>query len=166
MDFMHDTFFDDRKLRVLTVIDVFTRECLALKVRRSFRGEHVAEVLSDLVAHRGRPQTIQCDQGTEFTSMAPDHRAYRNQVGLAFSRPGKPGDNARNEAFNGLVRRECLSQHHFLDLREAAGVLNSWKEEYNRVRPHGSLGQLPPAHYRAGWSKKNDPETLANCSQI
>jgi putative transposase len=163
MDFMHDALFDGRTFRVLTVIDMFTRECLALKVRRSFRGEHVAGVLSNLVARRGKPQTIQCDQGTEFTSMALDHWAYWNQVGLAFSRPGKPGDNARNEAFNGLVRRECLTHHYFLDLREAAGVLHSWKEEYNNVRPHGSLGQLPPAHYRADWSKKNDPERLTKC---
>jgi putative transposase len=125
MDFMHDMFFDGRKLWVLTVINVFTRECLALKVRQSFRGEHVAEVLSDLVARRGKPQTIQCDQGTEFTSMALDHWAYWNQIGLSFSRPGRPGDNARNEAFNGLVRRECLWQHYFLDRSEAAGVLDS-----------------------------------------
>ena len=163
MDFMHDTLCDGRTMRVLTVIDVFTRECLALKVRQSFRGEHVAEVLSDLVAVRGRPQTIQCDQGTEFTSMALDHWAYWNKVGLSFSRPGRPGDNARNEAFNGLVRRECLTHHYFLDLNEAAGVLDSWKEEYNKVRPHGSLGQLAPARYGADWSKKNDPERLAKC---
>ena len=162
MDFMHDTFSDGRKLRVLTVIDVFTRECLALKVRRSFRGEHVAEVLSGLVAHHGKPETIQCDQGTEFTSMAMDHWAWWNKVGLVFSRPGKPGDNARNEAFNGLVRRECLTLHYFLDLKEAEDVLRSWKEEYNNVRPHGSLGQLAPVHYRAGWNNENDSERLAN----
>ena len=102
-------------------------------------------------------------QAEAGTPMAMDHWAYWNQIGLSFSRPGKPGDNARNEAFNGLVRRECLTHHYFLDLREAVRVLNSWKEEYNNVRPHGSLGQLPPAHYRAYWSKKNDPERLANC---
>ena len=76
---------------------------------------------------------------------------------------GKPTDNARNEAFNGLVRRECLSQHYFLDLNEAAAVLESWKEEYNKVRPHGSLGQLTSAYYEAGWSKTNDPERLERC---
>jgi putative transposase len=95
--------------------------------------------------------------------MALDHWAYWNKVGLSFSRPGRPGDNARNEAFNGLVRRECLTHHYFLDLNEAAGVLDSWKEEYNKVRPHGSLGQLAPARYGADWSKKNDPERLAKC---
>jgi putative transposase len=163
MDFMHDTLFDGRSLRVLTVIDMFTRECLALEVRGSFRGEGVAMVLSALIARRCKPQMIQCDQGTEFTSMALDRWAYWNRVGLSFSRPGKPGDNARNEAFNGLVRRECLSQHYFLDLNEAAAVLDSWKEEYNKVRPHGSLGQLTPACYVAGWNETNDPERLAKC---
>ena len=67
--------------------------------------------------------------GTEFTSMVMDHWAWWNKVGLVFSRPGRPGDNARNEAFNGLVRRECLTLHYFLDLKEAEGVLRSWKEE-------------------------------------
>jgi putative transposase len=163
MDFMHDTLFDGRSIRVLTVIDMFTRECLALEVRRGFRGEHVAAVLSELVARHGKPRTIQCDQGTEFTSITLDHWAYWNKVGLSFSRPGRPGDNARNEAFNGVVRRECLSHHYFLDLNEAAGVLHSWKEEYNKVRPHGSLGQSTPACYEAGWSKTNDPEGLQKC---
>lgn len=162
MDFMHDTFFDGRKLRVLTVIDVFTRECLALEAGRGFTGENVAEILRGLVARHGKPQTIQCDQGTEFTSLALDRWAYWNQVDLSFSRPGTPGDNARNEAFNGLVRRECLTQHYFLDLKEAARVLHSWKEEYNNDRPHGSLGQIPPAHYRAGWATTNDLERPLN----
>ena len=163
MDFMHDTLFDGRSIRVLTVIDVFKRECLALEARRSFRGEDVAKVLSELVGRHGRPQTIQCDQSTEFTSMALDRWAYWNEVGLSFSRPGRPGDNARNEAFNGLVRRECLSHHYFLDFDEAAAVLKSWKEKYNKVRPHGSLGQLTPARYGAGRSRTTDPERLQKC---
>jgi putative transposase len=109
MDFMHDTLADGGKLRVLTVVDVFTRECLALEGRTSFRGEHVANVLSQLRSTRGLPEVIQCDQGTEFTSLAMDHWAYWNRVRLDFSRRGRPGDNAINEAFNGTVRRECLS---------------------------------------------------------
>ena len=97
------------------------------------------------------------------SSDSADHRAYWNRVGISFSRAGKPGDNARNEAFNGLVRRECLSRHYFLDLKEASAVLEPWKEEYNKVRPHGSLGQLTPACYGAGWTETNDPERLARC---
>ena len=91
MGFMHDTLFDGRSMRVLTVMDMFTRECRALEVRGSFRGENMAQVLTGLVARSGRPRTIQCDQGTEFTSMALDHWAYWNRVGISFSRPGKPG---------------------------------------------------------------------------
>jgi putative transposase len=162
MDFMHDALFDGRTFRVLTVIDVFTRECLALEVRRSFKGEDVARVLSNIIACRGKPKTIQCDQGTEFTSMAMDHWAYWNKIGLWFSRPGKPGDNARCEAFNSLVRRECLTLHYFLDIKDAGAVLRSWKEEYNKDRPHGSLDQLAPALYRAGWIKGNDPKRPAS----
>jgi putative transposase len=163
MDFMHDEFLDGRKMRVLTVIDVFTRECLALEALRTFRGTDVAAILSDLVERHGKPGTIQCDQGTEFTSMAMDHWAYWNKVGLDFSRPGTPGDNARNEAFNGTVRRECLSQHYFLDITEASGVLDSWRNEYNNDRPHGSLEHISPACFRAGWSYKDDPARAEKC---
>jgi putative transposase len=79
--------------------------------------------------------------------MAMDHWAYWNQVQLDFSRPGKPGDNAVNEAFNGNLRRECLSQHYFFDLSEARRILESWRNEYNNDRPHGSLGQISPAQF-------------------
>ena len=153
MDFMHDELADGGKFRVLTVIDVFTRECLALHVGRSLRGADVATVLDGLVAHRGKPRSIQCDQGTEFTSLAMDHWGYWNKVGLDFSRRGQPGDNARNEAFNSLVRRECLTHHYFLGLEEASEVLESWKEDYNNERPHGSLGQIPPTEYRSAWTE-------------
>ncbi len=162
MDFMHDSLADGTKMRVLTVIDLFTRECLALEARERFRGTDVATVLSELVARHGKPKTIQCDQGTEFTSMAMDHWAYWNRVGLDFSRPGRPGDNARNEAFNSVVRRECLTLHYFLGIREAQSRLSSWQTEYNNERPHGSLGQIPPAEYRAGLTKVEDPRMLAN----
>lgn len=162
MDFMHDALASGEKLRVLTVVDVFTRECLALEARRSFRGEDVVEVLDRLRAFPGLPRTIQCDQGTEFTSKAIDHWAWRNQVQIDFSRPGKPGDNAINEAFNGSVRRECLSQHYFMDLSEARRELRQWRDEYNNDRPHGSLAQVPPAHFRAGWNPIEAPSELQN----
>jgi putative transposase len=151
MDFMHDRLADGRLLRVLTVIDVFTREALAVEARPSFRGHDVADVLSRLRPGRGLPEVIQCDQGTEFTSMAMDHWAYWNQVRLDFSRPGTPGDNAINEAFNGSVRRECLSQHYFLSITDARKTLENWRIDYNNERPHSSLDQVPPARFRADW---------------
>ena len=147
---------------MLTVIDVFTRECLALVAKKQFRGEDVANILTDLTSERGRPRMIQCDQGTEFTSIAMDHWAYWNKVRLDFSRPGKPGDNARNEAFNGTVRRECLTQHYFLNLEEAQRILDGWRFEYNNDRPHSSLNQVSPAQFRTGWNSMEDPSELKN----
>jgi putative transposase len=149
MDFVHDTLAGGEKIRVLTVIDGFTREALAVEARRSFRGEDVALVLQRLGLRGGLPLVIPCDQGTEFTSMAMDHWAYWNKVQIDFSRPGKPGDNAVNEAFNGNLRRECLSQHYFFDLPEARTILENWRNEYNNDRPHGSLGQISPSQFGA-----------------
>jgi putative transposase len=149
MDFVHDQTATGDRFRVLTIIDVFSRECLALEARPRFRGDDVAGVLSALLATRGRPVVIQCDQGTEFTSIALDAWAYWQHIPLDFSRRGRPGDNAINEAFNGSLRRECLSQHHFLSIADAQQRLNTWKDEYNNERPHSSLHDLAPAHFGA-----------------
>ncbi len=162
MDFMHDRLASGERIRVLTVVDVYTRECVALEARRSFKGCDVAQILSKLAMFEQLPKTIQCDQGTEFTSLAMDHWAWSNKVQLDFSRPATPGDNAINEAFNGSVRRECLSQHYFLNLNEAQHVLRHWRDEYNNDRPHGSLDQVPPAHFRAGWESIEAPDKLQN----
>jgi putative transposase len=156
MDFMHDTLAGGGQLRVLTAIDVHTWECLALVPGRSFSGTDVADVLSGVGAERGTlPQRIKVDNGTEFTSKSLDAWAYWNRLELDFSRPGKPGDNARIEAFNSIVRRECLSQHWFSDLEDARRILDAWRKEYNEVRPHGGLRREVPARYRAGTS--NNP---------
>ena len=116
MDFMQDMLADGRTVRIFTLVDVYTRECLALEAGVHFRGADVGDLLSSVIAVRGAPTIIQCDQGTEFTSMAVDQWAYWNHVQLDFSRRGRPGDNAVCEAFNGSVRRECLSQAYFLTL--------------------------------------------------
>lgn len=151
MDFVHDVLATGEKLRVLTLIDLYTRECLALPVRRGFRGEDVAAILSAVGTTRGAlPAVIQVDQGTEFTSTALDHWAYWNRVQLSFSRPGTPGDNAHCEAFNGSLRREVLSQQWFASIAEAQHVLEEWREEYNTERPHKSLANQPPARFASG----------------
>lgn len=150
MDFIHDTLAGGRTVRIFSVMDVHTRECLALAPRRSFRGVDVAGILSRLGDERALPKRISVDNGTEFTSKALDHWAYWNHVELDFSRPGKPTDNPHVEAFHGTLRRECLSQHWFLDLEDAKQTLEAWREDYNNHRPHSALGQLPPAHFRAG----------------
>lgn len=163
MDFMHDTLAGGSSIRVLTVIDLHTRECVALKAARTFRGADVGDTLDAAGRDRGGlPRRIRVDNGTEFTSKALDHWAYWSSVQLDFSRPGKPVDNAFIEAFNASLRRECLSQHWFLSLEDAQRTLDSWKEDYNNNRPHSSLGQLPPAEFRRGGFFVPSPERLQN----
>jgi len=170
MDFMSDALADGRKIRVLTVLDTFTRECVALEVGGTFGGADVARVLTREAVQRGVPAAIHVDNGTEFTSKVFDHWAYANKVRLDFSRPGKPTDNAFIESFNAQVRRECLSQHYFSSLIDARVVLDAWRDEYNNRRPHGSLGQRTPAEYRAEVDEAEAPEQLAlsepECSSV
>ena len=148
MDFMQDVLRTGAKVRVFTLIDVWRRECVALRVAAKFTGSDVAAILSDVHRERGAlPSVIQCDNGTEFTSTALDHWAYWNKVQLDFSRPGKPVDNSLCEAFNGSLRRECLSQHWFASLDEADTILRAWQLEYNNHRPHSSLGLESPARF-------------------
>jgi putative transposase len=117
----------------------------------------VATILTTLLAEHGRPAIVQCDQGTEFTSLAPDAWAYWQHIPLDFSRRGTPADNAVNEALNGSLRRECLSQHHFCSIEDAQRVLDRWQDEYNDERPHSSLHDLAPAHFRAAARFTSDP---------
>ena len=146
MDFMHDVLTTGARVRVFTLIDLWRRECVALRIALRFTGADVAAMLAEAgVEREGLPAVIQCDNGTEFTSVALDHWAYWNKVRLDFSRPGKPVDNSLCEAFNGTLRRECLSQHWFASIEEASTILKNWKLDYNNHRPHGSLGLHPPA---------------------
>jgi putative transposase len=147
MDFVTDQLYDGRKLRALTLVDVYTRECLAIWVDQGIRGDDVVRTLAAVVASRGKPQRIQVDNGPEFVSKALDHWAYEQRVELAFSRPGKPTDNAHIEAFNGRLRQECLNQHWFLSLADARNKIEVWRIAYNETRPHGSLGWATPAEF-------------------
>jgi putative transposase len=162
MDFMSDALASGQKPRVLTVVDAFTRECVALEVGTQFRGQDVARVLTRLGATRGLPTVIQCDNGTELTSRALDHWAWTSKVVLDFSRPGKPTDNATIESFNASVRRECLSEHYFSTLAEAGIVLGIFRDEYNNHRPHSSLGQKTPPRSAPGPGRTWAPERFLN----
>jgi putative transposase len=147
-----DIMADGRTVRILSVLDVHTRECVALQARQSFRGEDVGAVLSMVALTWPLPAVISVDQGTEFTSRALDHRAYHSAVQLDFSRPGKPTDNAHVETFHGSLRRECLSQHWWTDPAEVKRTLDAWRTDYNNVRPHSKLADQPPAlARRSGW---------------
>ena len=147
---MSDALADGRRIRVLTVLDTCTRECVALEAGQGFRGTDVASILTRIGLERGLPEMITVDNGTEFTSRALDQWAYRSTVQLDFSRPGKPTDNAHIESFNARVRRECLSQHWFVNLTDAQRTLQHWKNEYNHVRPHSALQDQVPAHFSGG----------------
>lgn len=144
MDFVHDRLEDGRKFRVLTLVDNCTRECLLLEADRSLTGKRVANCLTHVGRHRGLPQSIRVDNGSEFYSRAMDQWAYQNGVELAFIRPGKPVENGYIESFNGRFRDECLNVHLFFGLEDARGKLETWRIDYNTCRPHGSLGNKTP----------------------
>lgn len=157
MDFMSDQLVDGRRFRILTVLDVYTRECLALVAGQRFRGADVANILSRLVEERERPEYIHCDNGCEFTSKIMDQWAWLNDVRMDFSHPGKPTENAYIESFNGRVRQECLNLHWFTDMDEVQARLAVWRGEYNLQRPHSSLGNVSPTEYARSYRKKRKP---------
>ena len=149
MDFVTDQLVGGRYFRVFTVVDQFSRECVALHAGVSIRSKDIGEVLDAAIRRRSAPLSITCDNGTEFTSRYFDAWAYFRKIGLDFIRPGKPVENAFIESFNGRFRDECLNQDWFTDLADAQAALAAWKEDYNESRPHTSLGGLAPQEYVA-----------------
>jgi len=144
MDFVHDQLAAGNKIRVLTVVDLFSRFSPVIDPRFSYRAEDVVQTLERTCAMIGYPKSIRVDQGSEFVSRDLDLWAYTNGVTLDFSRPGKPTDNAFIEAFNGRFRVECLNAHWFMTLDDARTKLEDWRRYYNEERPHGAIGQRPP----------------------
>jgi len=147
MDFMSDALYDGQKIKLLTLVDNFTRESLAIEVAWRLGGQGVVAVLMEVVEKKGLPQSIRIDNGPEFTSKVLDQWAYLNGVELDFIRPGKPTDNALIEAFNGRFREECLNESWFLSLEDAKEKVEQWQQHYNQERPHGSLGNLSPVEF-------------------
>lgn len=149
MDFVADALFDGRRLRALTVVDNYAQECLAIDVGANLKGEDVVRALGRIVAVRGKPRTIETDNGSNFISKAMDRWAYEHGVELGFSHPGKPPDNARVESFNGRFLAECLNIHWFLSLANAQRKIEAWREY---ARPYSALGWTTPAEFasRAG----------------
>ena len=144
MDFVHDQLATGRKLRVLTIIDIFTRFSPAVDPRFSYKGEDVVATLERICRSTGYPQSIRVDQGSEFISRDLDLWAYQKGVVLDFSRPGKPTDNGFIESFNGKFRTECLNTHWFMSLDDARTKMEAWRRDYNEVRPHSAIGNKPP----------------------
>jgi len=147
LDFMADQLTDGRRFRVLTIVDVFTRESLAVEVGQSLKGTDVVEVLNQIRARRGAPKMLFCDNGSEFSSQIMDLWAYQNGVRIDFSRPGKPTDNAFIETFNKTLRVECLDTHWFATLEEAKEKIEAWRKGYNESRPHRALGERTPNEF-------------------
>ena len=147
MDFVTDQLANGRRFRALTVVDLYTRECLAIEVGHTLRAEDVVRTLEQLRFERGLPQRIYCDNGSEFVSGETDLWAYTNQVALDFSRRGKPTDNAVIESFNGRFRDECLNAHWFESIDDARAKIDAWRWDYNEHRPHRSLEGLTPREF-------------------
>jgi putative transposase len=151
LDFVSDTLAYGRRLKLLTVVDTFTRESPAIEVDTSISGERVARVLDRICAERGAvPEEIVMDNGPEMTSRALDQWAYERGVRLRFIAPGKPVENCFIESFNGRLRDECLNLHWFRNLAEARKIVEEWRLDYNQARPHSSLRGLTPEEYRLG----------------
>ena len=147
LDFLQDALASGRKLRVLSVIDVFTREALALEVDTSLPGSRVVRVLNRLLGARERPAQLVLDNGPELISRALEEWAHQHTVALHFIDPGKPIQNAHCESFHGRLRDECLNEHWFLSLGDARRIVEAWRQDYNAERPHSALGYRTPAEF-------------------
>ena len=160
MDFVADQLADGRKLRALTVVDVFTREAPCIRVGQKLRGEDVVDACNRLVAKRGAPARVFVDNGSEFSGRLMDLWAYHHGVQIDFSRPGKPTDNSFVESFNGSFRDECLNVHWLESLEEAREKIETWRIDYNDSRPHQGLKDMTPTEF-ALKSRSNEFEMVS-----
>ena len=161
LDFVSDALSDGRRFRTLNIVDDFAREALAIVVDTSTSGVRVARELSRLIEHRGKPDMIVSDNGTELTSHAILKWTKKTGVEWHYIAPGKPTQNAFVESFNGCFRDECLNEHLFDSLSHARSLIEAWRVDYNTVRPHTSLGGLAPLTYMRRLSRRR-PGDLRN----
>jgi putative transposase len=162
MDFVADQLADGSKFRSLTIVDVYTREALAIEVGPRLRSEHVVAALNRLAAQRGAPACLFVDNGSEFTGLLLDLWAYHHRTNIDFSRPGTPTDNSYIETFNGSFRDECLNVHWFATLTEAQATIEAWRKDYNESRPHMALGDMTPAAFARQSGDAGRKPTLQN----
>ena len=148
VDFLQDALASGRAIRLLSVIDVFTREALALEVDTSRPGARVVRVLDRLIGERGRPAQLVLDNGPELICSALERWAHERGIALHFIDPGKPVQNAHCESFHGRVRDECLNEHWFLGLADARRIVEAWRQDYNAERPHSALAYRTPQEFR------------------
>ena len=158
---MSDTLGSGRRIRVLTIVDHFSRVSPAIEVDTSLPGSRVIEVLERAIERSGVPQMLCVDNGPEFSGRVLDQWAHRKRVKLQFSRPGKPTDNAMIETFNAKVRVECLDQHWFTSVEDAANTLEEWRQDYNQHRPHSALKDQTPHEFEAAWHREKQQNKAA-----
>jgi len=144
-DFMSDRTHDGRPIKILTVIDEYSRECLAIVVERQIKSDDVLDCLTDLFIKHGSPEYLRSDNGAEFTANLVREWLHKLNIQTLYIEPGSPWENGYNESFNGKLRDELLNREVFYTLPEAKFLIERWRQEYNTVRPHSSLGYRPPA---------------------
>jgi putative transposase len=150
LDFMSDALSDGRRFRIFGVMDQCSRECLKLVADISIGGIRVARELDELISQRGKPLCIVSDNGTEFTSKAVLKWAVKQNVDWHYISPGKPSENGFTESLNGKIRDEFLNENWFLSLSEARELMEEWRNDYNKVRPHSSLKYQTPEEFKNG----------------
>ncbi|SLM63726.1 Mobile element protein [Dickeya aquatica] len=151
MDFVMDALASGRRIKCLTCVDDFTKECLTITAAFGISGVQVTRILDSIALFRGYPATIRTDQGPEFTCRALDQWAFEHGVELRLIQPGKPTQNGFIESFNGRFRDECLNEHWFSDILHARKIINDWRQDYNESRPHSSLNYQTPSEFAASW---------------
>ena len=159
MDFVMDALAHGRRIKCLTIVDDFTKECLDIPVAHGISGEQVVRTLECIAAFRGYPKAIRTDQGPEFTSKVLDQWAYEHGVELKLIQPGKPTQNGYIESFNGKFRDECLNEHWFRDLAHARELIGRWRVDYNECRPHSALGYQTPSEFAAAKRANTELQT-------
>lgn len=152
VDFVHDSLRHGRRIRMLSVVDEFTRECLAIHVDYSLKSYDVQQVLSELFSQRGAPCYLRSDNGSEFIERSLGNWLKTKGTDALFIEPGSPWQNGTCESFNGKLRDECLNTHWFQTLREARVLIEIWRKEYNGFRPHRSLGYQTPLEFARCWN--------------
>jgi putative transposase len=149
MDFMRDALANGRTIKVLPIVDEYTRKCFRIEVDTSINGARVVRVLDEIGQQEGLPEIIIIDNGPEFIGKALDAWAYARGIKLAFITPGRPVENAYIESFNGKFRDECLNEHWFMTLDNARKIIEEWRIDYNTKRPHSSLEYMTPEEFIA-----------------
>jgi putative transposase len=152
MDFMSDKLENGQIIKILNIIDIFSRECLKIVINKSLTSKEVIKTLEELKLTRGLPKTITLDNGPEYIANITKEWASKASVKLNYIPPGKPTKNAFIESFNGKFREECLNQNAFINIKEAKILIEQWRQYYNKERPHSSLGYKSPEEYKRNCS--------------